>query len=131
MATPLTRCLLRLRTVVDSLMKTVNFLTHDTEQVLVPGIETRPSSKVLPSGLFVACASGSARSCQPSAAILQACRLCIHMTGICSNTELRTTGVAFSGDRTCTTIPTLLFHAPRSALRTSWGEQDPFVPASA
>ena len=42
---------------------------------------------------------------------------------------------AFSGDRTncfcnCTTIPTLLFHAPRSALRTLWGEQDTFVFAS-
>jgi hypothetical protein len=30
----------------------------------------------------------------------------------------------------CTTIPTLLFHAPLSALRTLWSEQDPFVPAS-
>src|SRR5262249_23601317 len=29
-----------------------------------------------------------------------------------------------------TTIPTLIFHAPRSALRTLWGEQYPFVPAS-
>src|SRR5262249_50943250 len=40
------------------------------------------------------------------------------------------------GDRTncfctCTTIPTLLFHAPRSALRTLWREQHPLVPASA
>ena len=42
---------------------------------------------------------------------------------------------ACRGDRTncfcnCTTIPTLLFHAPRSALRTLWGEQNPFVFAS-
>jgi DDE superfamily endonuclease len=41
------------------------------------------------SGPFVVCASGSARSCQSSAApmsqLLQACRLCIHMIGICSN----------------------------------------------
>ena len=41
------------------------------------------------SGPFVVCASGSARSCQPRAAavsqLLQACRLCIHMIGICSN----------------------------------------------
>jgi hypothetical protein len=29
-----------------------------------------------------------------------------------------------------TTTPTLLFHAPRSALRTLWGEQDALVPAS-